>query len=102
MARMLNVGGVIARTTTVAIAGTAVQLPDLDVPDGVSVLIKAAAANTGTCKLATTAADAQAALGVNNFPLTSNQTVTYQIRNPNLLFVDSNVASDSVHITFEY
>jgi len=87
-------------------AGTAFTLVPKNgkpVADGVSVVIKAKNANTGTITLAGTAARA---LNTNTayesyFTLLANQSVEVQVKNLNQIWMDATVSGEGVEIAFE-
>ncbi len=101
MSRMSNLTYVKAYTITCAVSGTPVQGTSYQVPAGVSVVIKAGDANTGTVTFAESSANA-VNTGTDNFPLLSGQSATVQVTNTNSLWFDSTVSGDTVRILFEY
>jgi len=86
---------------TIDVAGTAEQPTTFPVPDGIEVVILAHRDNVGIIKVGNSAANAQAAAGVGNIPLAQNQSVSFQLTNPNLLFVDATVAGERAIVFFE-
>lgn len=102
MARFLNVATFRPETVTVALAGTAVSPASRNVPEGAEVVILAHPSNTDRIKIADTAANAQAAIGVNNVPLSANQSISLQIIDPANLFIDAVVAGERAIVFYEF
>lgn len=78
---------------TIAAAGTAEQLPNVPVPDGHVLVIKALDSNTGDIEIGETQAIAQ---GSNPFVLKPGQAVELDIVNANLIWADVTVAGNGV------
>jgi len=91
---------------TTEIAGDSVTLDLLhgrEVEDGVGVVVKAKAANTGTITVGATSARA---LNTNtnydsNVRLSSGQAITLQVRNLNAIWIDATVNAEGVEVLFE-
>ena len=98
---MTNVNTPAFLTSTVAVAGTATQLPNQRIPDGIAVLIRALRTNTGIIKIGNSAANAQAAESGNNFTLLQGQSIALQVNNTQTLFIDASVAGEGVSIVLE-
>jgi hypothetical protein len=84
-------------TTTVAVAGTRVQLPSVACR---KVIIQAHESNTGTIVIGgvTVVAALSGRRGVALYP---TQSQAFEVSNLNLLYVDSTVTSDKIHYTYE-
>lgn len=95
-----------AELTTEA-AGSAITLDTLQgvkVEDGVGVVIKAKAANTGVISIGPTSAKA---LNTNtsyfsNYRLSAGQSLTLQVKNLNSIWMDAAVSGEGVEVVFEY
>lgn len=98
---MLNLGSLQAFQQTITTSGTPVQGTSFDVPDGVEIILKSREDNSGIVTVGSTSARADNTTST-NIRLTPNQSVSYSINNPNLLFFDSTSSGDIVEITFEY
>lgn len=102
MARFLNSKQIYVETVTIAAAGTAQQATSVPVPDGVSIVYRAHPSNTGTIKIADTAAKAQAGAGAGNIPLAGGEAITYQITDPSIPYIDATVTDERCIVTMEY
>jgi hypothetical protein len=88
------------------VAGTAFTLTSkkgIPVSDGVGVVVKAKAANTGVITIGSTSAKA---LNTNssyysNVRLSASQAVTLQVKNLNSIWIDATVSSEGVEVLFE-
>ena len=98
---MSNLPGLRARTVTCTVSGTPVQGPTLAVPEGIEVVVKAAAGNTGTVTVAESSANALNS-DADNFPLEPGTALTIQVQNTSMLWFDSTVSGDTVRLVFEY
>ena len=85
--------------TLVPVPGTAVQLPNIAIPDGYALVIKALPTNAGRIYLGHTAADAQ--VPANAYSLGPNEHADLKITNANLVYMDVAVANDGVEIIVE-
>lgn len=81
------------------IAGVAYQLPDMPIPDGMSVLIKSWPKNGGYVYVGATKPDATDPSKC--WPLQPGEFVGYRIKNANALWVSGTVAKDLVIISAE-
>lgn len=99
---MLNTGGIYVETVTIAVAGVAQRPTSAIVPDGAEVIVLSHPSNTGSIKVADTAAKAQAALGAGNVPLAGSVAGSFQVSDPNFLLLDATVAGERAIIYFEY
>ena len=85
--------------TLVPIPGTAVQLPNIIIPDGFSLVLKARHNNTGRVYTGHTAPDAQTpALA---YSLGANEFVKIRVTNSNLVYLDAAVANDGIEYIVE-
>lgn len=85
--------------TLVPFPGTAVQLPNITIPDGYALVIKALPTNAGRVYIGHTAADAQ--VPANAYSLGPNEHAELKITNANLAYLDAAVANDGVEILVE-
>jgi hypothetical protein len=98
---MLNLAQIYTETVTITVAGTAQNPTAANVPDGVAVVVLSHPDNTGSIKVADTAAKAQAALGVGNVPLAGSVASSFQIQDPSILYLDATVSGEKAIIYFE-
>lgn len=85
--------------TRVPIPGTAVQLPNILIPDRYKLVIKAISGNAGRIYLGHTALDSQTpALA---YSLGPNEHVDLGLTNANLVYIDAAVANDGIEIVVE-
>ena len=87
-------------------AGTAFTLTSKfgkEIPDGVSVVIRALPANTGNITVASTSARAlnTNANYDNHFTLAQNQSVGIQVKNLDQIWIDATVSGEGVEVAFE-
>ena len=101
MARFLNSGSFTTFQKNVTTSGTPVQLDSNAVPDGVSVVIKAKRGNTGVITVGNSSANSLNT-GTTHFALQNDQSVSYQIQNSNLFWIDATVSVEGVEVTFEF
>lgn len=85
--------------TLVPVPGVAVQLPNIAIPDGFALVIKALPANAGRVYIGHTAADAQ--VPANAYSLGPNEHVELKITNANLVYLDAAAVNDGVEIVVE-
>ena len=102
MSRILNTRQILVETVTVTTAGTAVSPTAANIPDGVEIVFRAHPSNTGTIKISDTAAKAQQASGVGNVPLAAEQSISFQLADPSLVFVDATVSGERVIVSAEF
>lgn len=100
--RFKNSEQIYIETVTIAAAGTAQKATASAIPDGQVVVFRAHPSNTGSIKISDTAAKAQQALGIGNFPLAAGEAISYQITNPAIPYIDATVSADKVIVTMEY
>ena len=84
---------------SITTAGMAEQLPSNFIPNGVALLIKALASNTGKIYLAKSKPFAEDPL--TSYELFSGETVSYNISNTNIIWVNSELNGDGVTFTVE-
>jgi len=101
MARFLNSGSIKTFQQDITVSGTPEQLTSYAVPDGVSVVVKAKNANTGTITLGGSSAQALNS-GTSYFPLTSGQSASYQVTDTDKIWFDGTVTGEGVEVTLEY
>lgn len=85
--------------TLVPVPGTAVQLPNIAIPDGFALVIKALPTNAGRVYIGHTAAAAQ--VPANAYSLGPNEHVELKLTNANLVYLNTAVANDGVEIVVE-
>ena len=95
----LNRDTFIAGKKTVAVAGTAEQLPSNAVPQGFPVIVKALAANSGKVHGAKTQAIAQ--VDATAYELAAGEAVGLLVSNTNKIWVDANTSGEGVTFTVE-
>ena len=100
MSRMTNLTRPVTRTVTVTVALTAVQGPDVDVPAGVKISVRAHPDNTGIIHVGDTAATSLSTSSSSN-PLAADQGQSYQLQNMNQLWFDATVSGEKVLLTVE-
>lgn len=81
-------------------SGTAVQLPNLAIPDGFALVVKARKSNVGNIALGFTAGDANHT-GKNYYTLVPGEAVSYNVQNANAIYIDAFVGNDGVELTAE-
>lgn len=86
---------------TVTTAGTPVQLTSGQVlPDGIAVLIKAKKTNTGEITVGNSSANALNTSGT-CFRLSAGESISIQLTNANLIWIDSTVNGEGVEVLTE-
>ena len=94
-----NPDSVITQQKKVTTAGTAEQLPPLDIPFDHEVTIKALAANTGTIYVGGSKLEAED--HTKSFPLATSDAIEYKIRNLSKLWLDATVSGEGIIWTVE-
>lgn len=87
----------VVNEATVATAGTAVQLPNIDVGEACELVIKSKRSNKGAIKIGESAAQAQAG----KFMMEPGESVKLRISNANKVYVDAEVSGDKVELIVE-
>ena len=82
---------------TVAVAGTAVQLPDILVGEACELVVKAKRTNRGVIKIGESATQAQAG----KFTLEPGEAVKLRIGNANKVYADAEISCDKVELIVE-
>jgi len=101
MARFINSNSIKSFQQNVTASGTPEQLTAYPIPDGVTVVVKAKTANTGTITIGGTS-DEALNTGTSYFPLLSGQSVGYQVSNTDDIWIDATVTGEGVDITTEF
>ena len=83
--------------TTVATAGTAVQLPDIPVGEACELVVKAKRTNRGAIKIGESSAQAQAG----KFTLEPGEAVKLRISDANKVYADAEISGDKVELIVE-
>ena len=83
--------------TTVAAAGTPVQLPDTPVGQGCDLVIKAKKTNQGYIKVGQSSAEALAG----KFILEPNEAIKLRIDNASKVWIDAEVSGDKASLIVE-
>ncbi|MFQ5715086.1 MAG: hypothetical protein ACE5GU_13745 [Candidatus Scalinduaceae bacterium] len=94
-----NFSRIVAGQKTVTTAGTPENLPDVSIPTGYPVTIKALDSNTGAVYLAEKSADA--ATAATRFTLQAGQAITLRIINLNVCWLDSAVNGEGIEYIVE-
>lgn len=81
-------------------AATPVQGASNEIAPGVSVVVKALSANTGTVTLGNSSTNSLAS-GTTSFRLLANQSIDLQIVNTNRIWCDATVSGEGVEFIFE-
>ena|SRR3990167_3801636 len=84
--------------TTEGAAATVRIVAPKNVPDGISVVIKAKSGNTGNIYLSDISTGATSTAG---YVLAANQNVGMQVRKTNLIFIDAQTSGEGVEVIFE-
>jgi len=79
---------------TVAAPGTALQLPDLKIPDGFELVVRALPNNTGDIYLGKTKAKAESA--TDRLAYSKGNGLTLKVKNANQVWVDVAVGDEGV------
>ena len=90
---------IVSRKKTVTTAGTAEQLPVVEIPRGCKVVIKALSGNGGIIYVGNSKADAEDT--TKSFPLAAGDTVDYMIRNLSQLWINASASGEGVIWTAE-
>ncbi len=83
----------------IPVPGTSVRLPDIPIPPGIQVKIKAGWNNVGVVYIAGSGADAQNVYAAET--LIRNEFTSYFIANPSSLYASGTVAGDYIVVTTE-
>ena len=97
--RVKNPLGIKAQQKLVTTAGTAVQLPYVEIPEDFEITIKALPANTGTIYIGDSKLNAED--HTISFPLSAGESLEYKVDNLNQLWIDSTVSAEGVAWTVE-
>lgn len=81
------------------VAGTAVPMPNYEIPWDMELIIKALSTNLGIVRVGNTAMEAQNILL--GYPLIANEAIGYKIKNSQQLWICANVANEGIHWTVE-
>jgi hypothetical protein len=103
----VNVSGYPENTITtistrvqIAALNTPVQLPHIDIPDGMALQLKAWPTNGGMLMISDSRSGA---LDPNSaWPLIANEGIRYYVKNANVIYVSGNVVGDWLGITVEH
>ncbi len=82
----------------VAVAGTAVQVGNVQIPDGFKATVKAESSNIGLIEVGGTAAEAQ---GATAYLLAANESIEVKTINLNVVWIDATVSTDGVEYIVE-
>lgn len=100
MARFTNTNVFITGQKLVTTSGTPVQLNSNVVPPGSEVVVKAMSSNTGTITVGNSSANALNS-GSTHFKLAQNQSLTIQVNNTGLIWIDATVSGEGVEFIVE-
>lgn len=101
MARFLNANDIKTFQKNVTTSGTSVQLDSNAVPEGVSVVVKAKRANTGVITVGDSSANALNT-GTAHFALQAGQSISVQVTNTDVIWIDSTVSGEGIEVVFEF
>ena len=94
-----NTDDIIAVRVQCPVANRAVQLPDFEIPDDMSLVIKAWYLNAGIIQVGRSSSQAQ---GVEtSWPLVANEPVAYRVGNANHIWIAATVAGEWAVVTAE-
>ena len=79
---------------TVTVPGVAEQLPDLAIPDGFELVVRALPANTNDIHLGKSKAKAESA--TDRLTFSKGNGITLKVKNANEVWVDATVADEGV------
>lgn len=82
-------------------AATAYQAGYMEIPDGMSLNIKASPANAAASFIYVARTPAECTNVNSSWPLVWNESITYQIKNANLIYVSTNIAGSIAIFTAE-
>lgn len=77
----------------------AYQLPDMQVPEGMELALKAMPGNAGQIWIGNSAATCTK--NNSSWPLIANESIGYQLRNAHVLWASATIAGDSLILTAE-
>jgi len=97
---LANKPALVMGQVNVTVAGTPVQLPDIVIPDGFKAIILAKPGNTGFIYLGTSQVQAQDATSYFD-RLGAADSITFQITNLELLWINANIAGDGITYSVE-
>ena len=92
-------GGLITGSKTVAIAGTAEQLPSNDIPSGFDLVVKALAGNTTPVHVADSKVEAQ--VDATAFQLSAGESTLLKVKNTDNIWLDANTNGEGVAFIVE-
>ena len=95
----VNPAVITSQQKLVLVAGTAVQLPPVDIPYDQSVVIRALTSNTGTVRVGNSKVEAEG--GTLGFPLLAGESISYKIRQLSQLWIDATVDGEGIIWTVE-
>lgn len=101
MARFLNANDIKTFQKDVTTSGTPVQLTAANVPEGVAIVVKAKRANTGVITVGDSSANALNT-GTDHFALQAGQSISLQVTNTDVIWIDSTVSGEGVEVVFEF
>lgn len=87
----------IVEEATVAVAGTPVQLADIQAAESAEFVVKAKRSNLGAIKIGDTSAHAQAG----KFTLEPGEAIKLRISNANKIYIDAEVSGDKAELIVE-
>ena len=81
------------------VAGAPVQMPYIEIPDGMSLVVKSHPANGGLIYIGATRPQSQNV--VTAWPLVANEAIAYRVKNANSVWVTPQFANEIVCMTVE-
>lgn len=103
MSRFTNLSNITTGRKTVTVSGTPEQLSSssIAIPPGVSLVIKAMSANTGTITIGNSSSNANSSSSTVSFRLLAGQALALEIANVNIVWLDATVSGEGVEYIFE-
>lgn len=100
--RLINLTDIVTGQKTVAAAGTPerVVATSTDISDGVSIILKAKTANTGSITVGNSSANALNT-GTSHFRLAASESISFQIKDLRRVWIDATVNDDGVEFIYE-
>ncbi|GAJ25123.1 unnamed protein product, partial [marine sediment metagenome] len=80
---------------------TAYQVPDMEIPDGMSLAIKSSPVNALGSLIFVARTPAECTNPNSAWPLIQNESITYQVKNAGAFFVSTNIAGSITIFTAE-
>lgn len=96
-----NATGIQVVIVTIRVVNQAINLPNMPIPRGYGLVIKARFTNAGLIRVAPNQTAAPQA--TQSYTLQANEFITYRVKNPqNNIWISGNAAGDVVELTSEF